>query len=99
VAAAAARERILPAAEARGRYFRPQSLDSMSRSTSTWSSARRTRSATVSGVSTSGVERSRTPSAMPLPRSGRSVAGSRCDCAVSIEIVSAGVSASSGRNE
>ena len=60
--------------------------------------ARRIRSATVAGDSTSGVSSASTPRMIDLPSSCSSTARSRSDWAVSIEIWSHGLAASSGRN-
>ena len=61
--------------------------------------ARRIRAATVSGVSTSSVERSSTPRMIVFDGSESSTARSSPDCAVSMLTWSQSVSASSGRNE
>src|SRR5690606_15785768 len=90
---------ILPNATSRGRYLSPQSGATMIFSAGTCGSARRMRAATVSGVSTSCVERSSTPRMIVLPGSVLSTAVSRFDCAVSIEICLTSLLLSSGRNE
>ena len=68
-------------AEARGRDLSPQSGAMTRRLVSTYGSARRMRSATTSGVSTSAVERSSTPRMTVRSRNGASTAGSRFGCA------------------
>src|SRR5690606_15333380 len=61
IAAPSAIAFILPNATSRGRYLSPQSGATMIRSAGTCGSARRMRSATISGVSTSWLDRSSTP--------------------------------------
>ena len=90
--------RILPSAETLGKYFIPQSGASTIRSAGVYEYARRTRSATTSGVSTAGSDRSNTPRIIVLPARSASTPRSSSACAVSIEIWSAVHSASSGRN-
>ena len=75
----------LPKAASRGRYFMPQSGPITRRLAGTCLSARRIRSATVSGVSTSRVERSSTPRMMVLFGNFSSTEQSSLDWAVSIE--------------
>jgi len=98
-AAACAMARILPAADARGRYFIPQSGAITSWRAGRYGYARRTRSATTSAVSTDGVERSSAPRMIVLSARSARTPRSRPDWAVSIEIWSTGHPASSGRNE
>src|SRR5690606_28587957 len=64
--AAPASARSLPYADSRGRYFMPQSGARTSRSGAWWAKARRALAATVSTLSTSGVDRSSTPSTIVL---------------------------------
>src|SRR5690606_6407349 len=96
IAAPSAIAFILPKATSRGRYLSPQSGATMIFSAGTCGSARRMRAATVSGVSTSCVERSSTPRMIVLPGSVLSTAVSRFDCAVSIEICLTSLLLSSG---
>ena len=77
----------------------PQSGARITFSAFTYGSARSIRSTTVSGVSTSGSERSMQPTIIRLPSSACSAEQSRCDCAVSIETWRQLHWASSGRNE
>src|ERR1700722_2899013 len=98
VSAACAIALSFPNADSRGRYFMPQSGASTSRSAGTYSSARRTRPAMTSAVSTVVSFRSSTPRMIVLPGSPASTEQSRPDCAVSIEIWLAVVAASSGGN-
>src|SRR5690606_13502539 len=99
IAAPSAIAFILPNATSRGRYLSPQSGATMIFSAGTCGSARRMRAATVSGVSTSCVDRSSTPRMIVLPGSVSSTEVSRFDCAVSIEICLTSLLPSSGRNE
>ena len=91
--------RILPSADARGRYFIPQSGAITSRCAGRYGYARRTLAATTSALSTWGVDRSSTPRMIVLSDRSASTPRSSPDCAVSIEIWSTGQPASSGRNE
>src|SRR5580692_9527305 len=92
-------DRSVPRADSRGRYFMPQSGASTMRSAGTYASARSARLATTSAVSTAASPRFRTPRMIVLPASSLKTAQSRSDWAVSMEIWSAVVAASSGRNE
>ena len=76
----------------------PQSGAAMSSLAGLCGSARRIRSATVSGDSTAGSSSASTPRMTVLPASRPSTSRSSRDCAVSIEIWSTGAAASSGRN-
>ena len=77
----------------------PQSGAITSRSGARYGYARRTRAATTSAGSTSGVDRSITPRTTVLSARSASTPRSSPDCALSIEIWSTGHAASSGRNE
>src|SRR5579863_6466445 len=77
---------IFPKAEARGKYFKPQSGATIIRSALTCAKARRMRAATVSGVSMTGVERSSTPTMIVFPGNFSRIEQSSDDCAVSMEI-------------